>query len=62
MKKYLAIIPNLSSDKNLIFTASNFDHAKITLKSYIKKDTMFQDIKLIELDTLKTKIYFIEKI
>ena len=61
MKKYLAICPNTSLNDNLIFNALNFKDAKEILKSYIKKDTMFQEVKLIELDTMNSKQYFIEK-
>lgn len=61
MKKYLALCPNIPSENNLILDASNFDNAKKILMLRIKKDTMFQDVTLIELDTLKTKTYFIEK-
>jgi hypothetical protein len=62
MKKYLALCPNIPSENNLILDAQNFDNAKKILMLRIKKDTMFQDVTLIELDTLKTKTYFIEKI
>ena len=62
MKKYLALCPNIPSENNLILDAPNFDYAKKMLISRIKKDTMFQDVTLIELHTLKTKTYFIEKI
>jgi len=61
MNKYLAIAANTPSDKNIIFNASNFIEAKIKLKSYIKPDTMFQEVTLIELHTLQKKNYFIEK-
>ena len=61
MKKYLAICPNTILNDNLIFNALNFKDAKDILKSYIKKDTMFQEVKLIELDTMISKQYFIEK-
>jgi hypothetical protein len=61
MKKYLALCPNIPSENNLILDAPDFDYAKKMLMLRIKKDTMFQDVTLIELDTLKTKKYFIEK-
>jgi hypothetical protein len=60
MKKYLALCPNIPSENNLILDAIDFDSAKKRLMLRIKKDTMFQDVTLIELDTLKTKTYFIE--
>jgi hypothetical protein len=62
MKKYLALCPNIPSENNLILDAPDFDSAKKILMLRIKKNTMFQDVILIELDTLKTKTYFIEKI
>ena len=61
MKKYLALCPNIPSENNLILDAPDFDYAKKMLMLRIKKDTMFQDVTLIELDTLKSKKYFIEK-
>jgi hypothetical protein len=62
MKKYLALCPNIPSENNLILDAIDFNSAKKRLMLRIKKNTMFQDVTLIELDTLKTKTYFIEKI
>ena len=62
MYQYLALTPNIPSEKNIIFHAEDFKDAKNILKSKIKKDTMFQEVTLIELHTLKTKTYFIEKI
>lgn len=61
MFDYLAIAPNIPSHKNKIFQAENFSDAKKKLKGFLKEDTRFQEIKLIELNTLKTKLYFIEK-
>jgi hypothetical protein len=61
MKKYLALCPNIPVESNLIFEASDFEHAKKILMLRIKKDTILQEVKLIELDTLNTKTYFIEK-
>jgi hypothetical protein len=60
MKQYLALCPNINIESNLIFDAPNFEHAKKILMLRIKKDTILQEVKLIELDTLKTKTYFIE--
>lgn len=62
MKKYLALCSNIPSENNLILDAIDFNSAKKRLMLRIKKNTMFQDVTLIELDTLKTKTYFIEKI
>ena len=60
MKKYLAICPNTTFDNNLLFNAINFKDAKKNLRSYIKKDTIFQEVKLIELDTMTSKTYLIK--
>ncbi len=59
--KYLAWTPDTSPDSNIIIEAPNFDFAKKILITKIKPDTMFQDVKLMELETLITKSYFIEK-
>jgi hypothetical protein len=59
--KYLAWTPNISPDSNIIIEAQNFSDAKKILMGRIKKDTMFQEVKLMELETLITKSYFIEK-
>lgn len=61
MKKYLAWTPNISIESNLIIEAHDFSTAKKILIRRIKSDTMFQEVRLMELDTLKTKSYFIEK-
>jgi hypothetical protein len=61
MKKYLAWTPNISIESNLIIEAHDFLTAKKILIRRIKSDTMFQEVRLMELDTLKTKSYFIEK-
>lgn len=61
MKKYLAWTPNISPDSNIIIEAPDFSIAKQILIGRIKSDTMFQEVKLMELDTLETKSYFIEK-
>lgn len=61
MYQYLALTPNIPTDKNIIFHAEDFNDAKNILKSLIKKNTMYHEVTLIELHTLKTKNYFIEK-
>jgi hypothetical protein len=61
MKKYLAWTLNISPESNLIIDAPDFNIAKQILTSKIKLDTMFQEVHLMELDTLQTKTYFIEK-
>jgi hypothetical protein len=59
--KYLAWTPNISTDSNIIIEAPNFDFAKKILITRIKSDTMFQEVRLMELETLTIKSYFIEK-
>jgi hypothetical protein len=59
--KYLAWTPNILPDSNIIIEAPNFDFAKKILMKRIKPDTMFQEVRLMELETLVTKSYFIEK-
>lgn len=61
MKKYLAWTSNISPESNLIIEAPDFATAKKILSSRIKSDTMFEEVRLMELDTLETKSYFIEK-
>jgi hypothetical protein len=62
MKEYLAITPNTHFNSNLIFYAKNFKQAKKELKHHIREDTMYQEVSLIELSSMKSKKYFIEKI
>jgi len=59
--KYLAIVQNGGEDNNLTFDADNFRSAEKHLKSQIKKGTMFEFIKLVELDTMDSKKFYIEK-
>ena len=59
---YLVIAPNISSDNNILFDATDFNHAKKVLITFLKKDTINQEIKLIELNTMRSKSYFIVKI
>jgi hypothetical protein len=59
--KYLAWTPDTSPDSNIIIEAPNFDFAKKILIARIKSYTMFQEVRLMELETLITKSYFIEK-
>jgi hypothetical protein len=61
MKKYLAWTLNILPESNLIIEANDFSTAKKILIRRIKSDTMFQEIKLMELETLTIKSYFIEK-
>jgi hypothetical protein len=59
--KYLAWTPNISPNSNIIIEAPNFEFAKKILMTRIKSDTMFQEVRLMELETLITKSYFIER-
>ena len=61
MKKYLAWTSNISPESNIIIEASYFAAARKILSLRIKSDTMFTEVRLMELETLKTKSYFIEK-
>ena len=59
--KYLAIAQNTDADLNITFTARTFPDAERMLKQRLKKGTMFQTIKLVELDTMTSKKYYFEK-
>jgi hypothetical protein len=61
MIKFLAWTANTSPDSNIIFPALDFSHAKEILKTRLKLDTMHQEIFLMNLSTLETKNYFIER-
>ena len=49
MQYYLAISPNIEIENNIIIRANNLKHAKETLSKRISKDTILQQVKLIEL-------------
>lgn len=51
----------MSQDASIIIDAPNFDFAKKILRSRIKEDTRFQEVILMNLETLEKKTYFIEK-
>ena len=57
MKQYLAIMANGRPDNNIMFYEKNFKDASRYLKTQVKDGTMFQNIKLLELDTMKSKTY-----
>lgn len=61
MKQYLAITANNPSENNLMFESENFKSATSYLKKMIKEDTMFQEIKLVELDSMLSRTFFINK-
>lgn len=61
MKKYLAWTSNILPESNIIIEAPDFVAAKKLLSLRIKSDTMFTEVRLMELGTLDTKSYFIEK-
>ena len=58
MKQYLAITANNPSENNLMFESENFKSATSYLKKMIKEDTMFQEIKLVELDSMLSRTFF----
>ena len=60
MRQYLAIVINGKSDDNITFEAENFKDASKYLKTRIKDGIMFQEIKLVELNTLISKKFFIK--
>jgi hypothetical protein len=57
-KQYLAIMINSNSENNITFSANNFKEASKHLKTQVKNGTMFQHIKLLELDTMISKTYY----
>jgi hypothetical protein len=61
MQQYLAITANSLSDNNIMFESNNFKAATSHLKKLIKKDTMFQEIKLVELNSMLSRTFFINK-
>ena len=58
-KQYLAIMINSSPENNLSFSAPDFKSASQHLKKQVTNGTMFQHIKLLELDTLISKTYYL---
>lgn len=60
MRQYLGIILNGKSDDNIIFEAEDLKKASKYLKTRIKKGTMFQEIKLVELNTMISKKFYIK--
>ena len=59
--KYLAIVQNGDVDDNITFDANNFKEAETHVKSHIKRGTMFETIKILELDTMESKKYYFAK-
>ena len=49
---------NSKPENNMTFEALDFKEASRVLKSRIKKGTMFQQVKLLELDSLQSKNYY----
>lgn len=60
-KHYVAIMINSPASNNMSFTANDFKEASRYLKQQVKQDTMFQHIKLLELDTLSSRTYYFSK-
>lgn len=61
MNQYLTIIVNNTSENNIMFEAENFSEASNILKSRIKTGIFFDEIKLIELESLKSRKFYIEQ-
>ena len=59
--KYLAMIQNTDQEYSITYEASDFKNAERSLKERVKKGSMFSTIKLIELDSLISKKFYIEK-
>jgi uncharacterized protein YqfB (UPF0267 family) len=62
MGRYLAWTSNILPESNIIIEAPDFATAKKILSLRIKSDTMFTEVRLMDLGTLETKSYFIEKV
>lgn len=61
--KYLAIAQNNDANSNITFDANGFDDAIEIVKKSVKRGTMFQMIRLVELGSMMSKsIYFGDKI
>lgn len=58
MKQYLAIQMNGNPDDNITFEAEDFKEASRILKSMIKEGTMFEQVKLVELDSMYSRKYY----
>lgn len=59
--RYLAIVENGLPSDNITFEAFDFDSAYKILKHRIKRGSMFNTIKLVELNTMVSRKYYIEK-
>lgn len=57
MKQYLAVMLNGKPDENITFEAVDYHQASKILKQLIEDGTMFTQVKLIELDTLRSRNY-----
>jgi len=60
MNQYLVIAPNTNVDDNLVIDAESFDNAISIIRSKIKDGTMFQILKVVELNSLKSKTMYID--
>lgn len=59
--KYLALIQNTDQEYSITFEALDFKNAERALKERIKSGSMFNTIMLIELESLTSKKFYIEK-
>lgn len=61
--KYLAIAQNYNANTNITYDATDFNDAIKKLKQNVKRGTLHQLIRLVELDTMTSKsVYFGSKI
>ena len=61
--KYLAIAQNYDANTNITYDASDFNDAIKKLKQNIKRGTIYQMIRLVELETMTSKsIHFGSKL
>ena len=60
--KYLAIMENGESDNNITFEAETFNEAQRYLYKQIKRGTFHTIVKLVELDSMKSKKFSFHRV
>ena len=60
--KYLAIMENGESDENITFEADTFEDAQKHLYKQIKRGTFHTIVKLVELDSMRSKKFNFHRI
>lgn len=55
------MIQNTDQEYSITFDAQDFRSAEKVLKKRIKKGSMFNTLKLIELETMISKKFYVEK-